>query len=149
MSLTYTDAFMAQLRAMPEPAQIIYPPYAAVAEIQNGGLAQFFDNPTGALAPEAVIGFKKLGLIELASIVEEAIAFFPEPFPRDWDERREIIDGFDDEEADEDEDENDYWSAMSTLTDRFYNALFIDETVSSENYFSVAADAYIDQASKD
>jgi hypothetical protein len=35
------------------------------------------------LAPEAVVGFQAVGLLEWSRLLSEAMAFFPTPYPRD------------------------------------------------------------------
>jgi hypothetical protein len=62
-----------------------------LSEVLNGGLSQFFLNSTGVLAPEVVIAFNRLGQTEGAAIVQEAINFFGETYPRDREKRNEII----------------------------------------------------------
>lgn len=57
------------------------------AEVCNGGFDQFFLNSTGVLAPEAVLGFRAIGLPECADLVETAIGKFPPPYPRDRERR--------------------------------------------------------------
>ena len=43
-----------------------------VAETLNGGFDQFFTNPSGLLADEALIGFQRLGVPEITSILRAA-----------------------------------------------------------------------------
>lgn len=57
------------------------------AEVCNGGFHQFFTNPTGVLAPEAARGFRAIGLVKCAAIVEQAMTFFGPVYPRDQDKR--------------------------------------------------------------
>ncbi|KAF0246978.1 MAG: hypothetical protein FD180_201 [Planctomycetota bacterium] len=94
----------------------LYSIYWCVYEVCNGGFRQFFGNPTGVVAHEAVIGFRAVGSLQLASVVETAIAKFGPIFPADegrrWDamkrmplKKDERIGGFDD------------------LDDRFYEVL--------------------------
>lgn len=46
-------------------------------EVRNGGFAQFFENSTGMLAPEALQGFKMIGATSYAKLLEEAIRLLP------------------------------------------------------------------------
>lgn len=74
--------------AQVSPAQgHLFASFWADAEICNGGLHQFFLNPTGVLAPEAVRGLRFLEIPAAADIVESAIARFDSPYPRE-EERR-------------------------------------------------------------
>ena len=54
----------------------------------NGGFHQFFSNPTGVLAPEAAGAYRRLELPDLAEIVEEAMAFWGTPYPREQGDRQ-------------------------------------------------------------
>ena len=49
----------------------------------NGGLDQFFANPTGVLAPEAIDGLRVIGLRECADVLAQAVGMFGVPYPRD------------------------------------------------------------------
>jgi hypothetical protein len=60
-------------------------------EVCNGGFHQFFSNSTGVLAPEALEAFRAMGQTELAGVLEEAIAFFPTPYPRVRDNRQDFL----------------------------------------------------------
>lgn len=57
------------------------------SEICNGGFGQFFGNSTGVLAPEAVEGFREIGQVEVAALIEKAISLFGIVYPRDRKER--------------------------------------------------------------
>ena len=58
-----------------------------LSEISNGGLHQFFSNPTGVLAPEAVQAFDRMGLSEVAQLIRQAMAHFGSSYPRELQER--------------------------------------------------------------
>lgn len=62
-----------------------------LSEIANGGLKQYFGNSTGILAPEAVLGFQRIGKPELAAALQSAMALFGESYPRDRTTRRERL----------------------------------------------------------
>lgn len=72
-----------------------YPPWKidilavhwTMSETVNGGLEQFFKNSTGILAPEAVLGFQRIGKPELAAALQKAMALLGEPYPRERQER--------------------------------------------------------------
>lgn len=61
------------------------------SEVCNGGFHQFFSNSTGVLAPEALEGYRAIGLHECAEITQAAIGLFEEPYPRDRDARCEAL----------------------------------------------------------
>lgn len=53
-----------------------------LSEVQNGGIMQFYTNPTGVLAPEVVKGFKRIGLLDVSVLVEKSIKVFGNKYPR-------------------------------------------------------------------
>jgi hypothetical protein len=61
------------------------------AEVCNGGFHQFFSNTTGLLAPEALEGFRAIGLTEWADLLAEGMKFFGSSYPRDRDERHDLL----------------------------------------------------------
>jgi hypothetical protein len=67
---------------IPREVQLLWAASYCEADTCNGGFHQFFSNPTGFLAPEAVIGFELIGLPECADVLKRAMAFFGEPYPR-------------------------------------------------------------------
>jgi hypothetical protein len=70
------------------------------AEVNNGGFHQFFFNPTGALAAEALGGARLLGLDQHAAIIEDAFSEFPNgAVPEDFDERLAAHEDLSDEAA--------------------------------------------------
>ena len=93
------EVFLRDLAPVPAPARNLLAAHWAQSEIHNGGLAQFFFNRTGVLAPEAIVGFESIGMIEAANILREALRVFPEPYPRRWEERRQLFDLPDDPDA--------------------------------------------------
>ena len=100
------------------------------SEVDNGGLHQFFTNPTGVLAPEAVAGLRAIGLPGCARVVEEAMAFFGVPYPRGQAERERVL-------ADVGGEEREEWDPFYHLDDDF------GELCAEENGgFLVAADTY-------
>jgi hypothetical protein len=54
----------------------------------SGGFEQFFWDPTGVLAPEAVEGFREIGLPQAAALIEAAMDLLGPPYPRDRGERK-------------------------------------------------------------
>jgi hypothetical protein len=104
------------------------------SEVCNGGLHQFFWNPTGVLAPEAVAGFRAIGLNDCADILEEAMSFFGKDYPREQEKRAEIlgrIEGYAPEE----------WDPFNHLNGKFYEGLDYEN-----RRFEKAADEYARRA---
>lgn len=62
-----------------------------MSEVANGGLEQYFGNSTGILAPEAVLGFQRIGKPELATALQKAMALLGDPYPRERKERGERL----------------------------------------------------------
>lgn len=94
----------------------------------NGSLHQFFGNLGGGLAPEAARGFRALGLVSHAEALEQAMALFGAPFPRDDDARhlaQEALDAAAQESGAE--------HPLDALTTAFYAAAE-DVTNAAERY---------------
>ena len=71
------------------------------SEVSNGGFDQYFTNPTGDLADEALAGFKRIGAQRTAQLLEQVLAAFPGGAPpRDADTRLEMLDAMNDEDRD-------------------------------------------------
>ena len=87
----YRDAetFSRQFAAVTEKQRVLFASHLAQSEIMNGGLGQFFSNPTGISAPEAAAAFEQLGMPKCASILKQAMLFFGDPYPRERKVREE------------------------------------------------------------
>lgn len=76
-----------------EPRQALYAAYWVEAEINNGGLSQYYLNSAGDQAADAPKYLRALGIDEVADILQEANAFFPSATPpRDRRARLAILD---------------------------------------------------------
>ena len=62
-----------------------------MSEIVNGGLAQYFANHTAVLAPEAVMGFQRIGRADLAEALGKAMSLLGNPYPRESEPRNERL----------------------------------------------------------
>jgi hypothetical protein len=76
-------AFLALFRQVPVAVGHLYASHWCQSEVSNGGLHQFFYNTTGLLAPEALAGFRAVGLHECADVMAEAIGYFGPRYPRE------------------------------------------------------------------
>lgn len=85
------EVFLAQFAALPRPEGHLLATHWCDHEVCNGGFLQFFGNSTGVLAPEAVAGYRALGLTEVAATVEEAMNRFGHSYPRDRAQRCTMI----------------------------------------------------------
>ncbi len=76
------EDFIDQFSKLNEKQKVLFASHWTQSEIMNGGLGQFFSNPTGILAPEAVWAFEKLGLPKCAVVLSKAMKFFGPEYPR-------------------------------------------------------------------
>lgn len=81
------DDFVAAFQQLPDYVGDLLAAHWILSEVSNGGLLQFFLNPTGVLAPEAVQGFERMGLPEVARLVRDAMVYFGPTYPREMEER--------------------------------------------------------------
>ncbi len=70
----------------------IYVTQTLESEVNNGGFIQFFDNAGGAFADEIVPAFKRIGARKTASICKKALQALGQGLPKDWEERRALLD---------------------------------------------------------
>ena len=95
------ERFLLDFGKAPEQSRILYAAHWTQSEAMNGGLAQFFDNPTGVLAPEAVDAFRVIGMPRTAAVLLDAMAFFGDPYPRDRATRQQVFARFYEKEGDD------------------------------------------------
>ena len=62
------------LRTLPPGVQAIYTTWLVDVEVNNGGFNQFYFNPSGELAGDALVGYELLGAEDYASVMRAAIA---------------------------------------------------------------------------
>ena len=122
------ETFLNQFRKVKPPVGHLFAAHWLYSEVCNGGFHQFFSNSTGVLAPEAAKGFRAIGLDDCATVIEEAIQFFGKSYPREQEERNEILEGIEGNEEEE-------WNLFFKLDDRFYKLVEGDR-------FLNAADEY-------
>jgi hypothetical protein len=84
-------AFLEGFEKLAEPVRHLFAVWWCDSEVCNGGFHQFFSNSTGVLAPEALEGFREIGLRECADVVEAAIDWFDTPYPRDREARHAAL----------------------------------------------------------
>jgi hypothetical protein len=86
------ERFLATYSAVPAIVQTLFAAHFCESEVSNGGLHQFFMNPTGVLAPEAVAAFRRIDFAGTAAVLERAMAFFGTPYPRRQEDRAARLD---------------------------------------------------------
>ena len=124
------ETFLNQFRKVQSSVGHLFAAHWLYSEVCNGGFHQFFSNSTGVLAPEAAEGFRAIGLDDCAAVIEEAIQFFGRNYPREQEERNEILDGIEGNEEEE-------WNPFFKLDARFYKLVEGDR-------FLKAADEHAD-----
>ena len=82
------EVFLRQYRQVRPEVGHLFAAHWCQSEVRNGGFRQFFGNSTGVLAPEAVEGFRAIGLPECAELLAEAMRYFGVPYPRERVERQ-------------------------------------------------------------
>lgn len=85
------EVFRHSFESAPRASGLMFAAHFCQSEICNGGFSQFFWNSTGILAPEAVEGFREIGQVEIAALVESAMNLVGTPYPRDRQERQERL----------------------------------------------------------
>ena len=131
--------FQKRFSELSKPQQILFPVYWLDAEVCNGGFRQFFSNPTGILASEAVLGFRSIGLNDFAELIKKAMSFFGDSYPREREKREDLLDLFDEENEDG-------WNPFVKI-DEQYDELRVIEGVSlmDNDRIAVAMDDYARQ----
>ena len=109
------DEFLRQFHAVRPEVGHLYAAHWCQSEVCNGGLDQFFDNTTGILAPEALDGFRAIGLAEWANILAEAMLFFGSPYPRERVNRQKLLASRRGRGRKREE-----WDSFSALDERFF-----------------------------
>jgi hypothetical protein len=85
------DRFCGQFAELPTNIGDLLAAHWILSEVSNGGLHQFFANPTGVLAPEAAQGFERMGLPEVADVIRRAMAMFEGTYPREQLDREAFL----------------------------------------------------------
>jgi Domain of unknown function (DUF4375) len=85
------EVFAQTFASAPRASGLLFAAHFCQSEICNGGFGQFFGNSTGVLAPEAVEGFREIGQLEVAALIEKAIGLFGSVYPRDRNERETFL----------------------------------------------------------
>jgi len=122
------DQFLATFGTVPHHAGLLLAAHWCQSEVRNGGFHQFFTNPTGVLAPEALEGFTAVGRPDLAALLRSAMSFFGPDYPRDRSVRSEAL-------SDRPETSRKDWDPFYSTDDQFYACL-------RQQTFEESADTY-------
>jgi len=109
--------FLDGFRAVPEPVGHLFAVHWCDSEICNGGFHQFFGNSTGILAPEALDGFRAIGLSKCADLLQEALMILGYPYPRKRKARCLRL-----KQVERDGEERAEWDPFYELDDQYYAA---------------------------
>ena len=129
------ERFLETYSAAGTKAARLFAVHFCQSEVRNGGFHQFFGNSTGVLAPEAVEGFRSIGMPDAAEILERAMAWFGETYPRERQLRQALLESVAGEQREE-------WDPFYALDDPFFDALAGDD-----DRFERQADEYASRAS--
>jgi hypothetical protein len=124
------ESFLETYAAADAKAARLFAAHFCQSEVRNGGLHQFFGNSTGVLAPEAVEGFRCIGMPDVADLLERAMAWFGPAYPRDRDVRESRL-------AEQSGEEREDWDPFGALDDQIFEALDGDG-----DRFELQADEY-------
>jgi hypothetical protein len=122
--------FLRQYRQVNPEVGHLFAAHWCQSEVRNGGLHQFFSNSTGVLAPEALQGFRAIELWKWAAILEKAMGFFGEPYPRARTVRQKRLPRAQGRKREK-------WDPFDKLDDRFYKC-----TDGKDDRWELAADDY-------
>jgi hypothetical protein len=81
------EVFLRQYRQVRPEVGHLFAAHWCQSEVRYDGFYQFFWISTGVLAPEAVEGFRAIGLPGCAELLAEAMRYFGVPYPRERVER--------------------------------------------------------------
>src|SRR5262245_8118874 len=115
------DEFLAEYGVLAKEVGLLFAAHWCHSEVCSGGFHQFFYNGTGVLAPEAVEGFRAIGLFDCAEIIQQAMRLFGEEYPRDRGERLEALDQELDQKIFRPLDDR-FFALLEVATDRFEHA---------------------------
>jgi hypothetical protein len=123
--------FLHEFAQLPQCERTLFAAHWCQSEVCNGGLHQFFTNPTGVLAPEAAVAFDELGLHEVSRLIRTAMAFFGDCYPREQEQRLAALEAVPGATRKE-------WDPFRHLDDPFYAAIDWPN-----NAFATAADSFV------
>jgi len=85
------DKFFESCDKVPRLTVLLYATHMCASEVHNGGFLQLFWNNTGIVVPEAIEGYRVMGMPDLANLLESTAKLLGEPYPRDRDGRWDAL----------------------------------------------------------
>jgi hypothetical protein len=125
--------FLKWFHGLTELQQVLFPTQWLCNEVYNGGFRQYFSNSTGVHAPEAIQGFRRLGLEDIATLVENAVSVFGNEFPRQRDVREDFLESRSSETIE--------WNPFIDMDEDFYEMIKIPgkPDLYDDDRFTIAA----------
>ena len=85
------EKFSASCDAVWRPIVLLYSTHMCASEVHNGGFLQLFWNNTGIAVPDAIEGYKVIGMPNLATLVAKTARLLGPDYPLDRDERWDAL----------------------------------------------------------
>ena len=86
------EQYPQRFAAVPRRPALLFAAHWCKTAMSVGGFRGFFQGAAGVLAPEAVTGFRVIGMPQAAQAVENAMQFFGKPYPREQVRRCTLLD---------------------------------------------------------
>lgn len=107
------EKWLESINDIPEKAVYLFSVHWLHLEVYNGGFWQYFYNSTSTTLPEAIKGFKEIGMPEVAAIIEKAASKLGDTFPFEKDKREHLV-GPPENRMDFGELDNQFWELADT-----------------------------------
>ena len=85
------EKFAASCESLWRPVVLLYATHMCASEVHNGGFLQLFWNSTGVAVPDAIEGYRTIGMPKLAALVDNTAQMLGTPYPLDRDERWDAL----------------------------------------------------------
>jgi len=82
ISIESAQRFASTFNSVRIVPRTLYAAHFCQSEVCNGGFHQFFYNSTGVLAPEASAAFATIGMPQTSAVIQRALSWFGDPYPR-------------------------------------------------------------------
>jgi hypothetical protein len=85
------DTYLEQINNVPTKVRNLIVLDILIGEVLNGGFLQFFRNPSGIVAPEALVALDAINQPKARALLETAMVHFGSSYPRDCETRRRLF----------------------------------------------------------
>lgn len=86
------EKYPQRFAGQPRRPALLFAAHWCKSAMSVAGFRDFFQSAAGVLAPEAVAGFRSIGMPQTAQTVENAMQFLGKPYPRDQIRRCALLD---------------------------------------------------------